>query len=96
MLEWMNGVLSSLHLLHKVDQDWMMLCSSPTSITLLHPGSVPITLCFARVAGIRELIEKFTGWEPSKHCISPGILAENLVAVLAYLEEQRKNDVCQK
>ena len=51
-------------------------------ITLSHPGAVPIALCLSRVSGIRQLIEQSTGWDSSSNCISPGILAETLIAAL--------------
>ena len=52
------------------------------AINILHPGAVPIALSLARVAGIREIVEHTTGWEPNKKSTSPGILAESLVAAL--------------
>ena len=52
------------------------------SINILHPGAVPIALSLARVAGIREIVEQTTGWEPNNKSTSPGILAESLVAAL--------------
>jgi transposase len=56
--------------------------ANPPSVLLLHPGAVPIALCLARVAGIRELVEEFTSWNPTDNSISPGILVETLAAAL--------------
>jgi transposase len=52
------------------------------SITLFHPGAIPIALSLSRVAGIQKIIEESSGWTPSASCISPGILAETLVSAL--------------
>ena len=54
----------------------------PPSVILLRPGAVPIALCLSRVAGIRELVEDFTSWDPHSTSLSPGILAETLVSAL--------------
>ena len=45
-------------------------------------GALPIALSLARVSGLRKLIEEKSGWTPENNCISPGILAETLVAAL--------------
>jgi transposase len=52
------------------------------SIDVLHPGAAPIALSLARLAGIRETIDQFTGWSPNSRSTSPGILAETLVAAI--------------
>ena len=52
------------------------------SITLSHPGAIPIALSLSRVAGLRKFIEQSIGWTSSSNCISPGILAETLVSAL--------------
>jgi transposase len=52
------------------------------SINVLHPGAAPIALSLARLAGIRETIDQFTGWSPNSRSTSPGILAETLVAAI--------------
>jgi transposase len=59
-----------------------MTQDTPSSVTLLNPGAVPIALCLARVAGIRQLVEEFTAWDPEDDSISPGILLETLIAAL--------------
>lgn len=46
------------------------------------PGALPIALSLARVSGLRKLIEEKSRWTPESNCISPGILAETLVAAL--------------
>jgi len=56
--------------------------NNAVAINILHPGAVPIALSLARVAGIREIVEHTTGWEPNNKSTSPGILAESLVAAL--------------
>lgn len=55
---------------------------TPPHIVVSHPGAVPIVLSLVRIAGIRKLIEQSTGWTPVSEAISPGILAETLVAAL--------------
>jgi transposase len=52
------------------------------SINVLHSGAAPIALSLARLAGVREIVEQFTGWSPNSRSTSPGILAETLVAAI--------------
>jgi transposase len=52
------------------------------SISVLHPGAAPVALSLARLAGIRETVDQFTGWSPDSRSTSPGILAESLVAAI--------------
>jgi transposase len=60
----------------------MMIENNAVSIDVLHPGASPIALALARIAGIRYVVDKITGWEPNNKSMSPGILAESLVAAL--------------
>ncbi len=52
------------------------------SINVLHTGAAPIALSLARLAGIREIVDQFTGWSPNNRSTSPGILAETLTAAI--------------
>jgi transposase len=52
------------------------------SISILQPGAAPIALSLARLAGIREIVDQFTGWSPNCRSTSPGILAESLTAAI--------------
>jgi transposase len=52
------------------------------SINVLHPGAAPVALSLARLAGIRETVDQFTGWSPNNRSTSPGILAETLVSAI--------------
>jgi transposase len=52
------------------------------SINVLHPGAAPVALSLARLAGIRETVDQFTGWSPNSRLTSPGILAETLVTAI--------------
>ncbi|MGL5719738.1 MAG: IS1634 family transposase, partial [Alphaproteobacteria bacterium] len=52
------------------------------SINVLQPGAAPVALALARMAGIRQIVERFLGINPDDRGISPGILAETLVAAI--------------
>jgi transposase len=54
----------------------------PVSINILNPGAAPVALSLARLAGIREIVDQFTGWSPNSRSTSPGILAESLTAAI--------------
>ncbi|MDR1481909.1 MAG: IS1634 family transposase [Synergistaceae bacterium] len=56
--------------------------NKPVSINILNPGAAPVALSLARLAGIRETVDQFTGWSPNDRSTSPGILAESLVAAI--------------
>jgi len=52
------------------------------SINVLHSGAAPIALSLARLAGIRDIVDQFTGWSPNNRSTSPGILAETLISAI--------------
>jgi len=52
------------------------------SVNILHSGAAPIALSLARLAGVREIVDQFTGWSPNSRSTSPGILAETLTAAI--------------
>lgn len=56
--------------------------SKAVSINVLHPGAAPIAISLARLAGIRETVDQFTGWSPDSKSTSPGILVETLVSAV--------------
>jgi transposase len=56
--------------------------NNAVAINVLHPGAMPIALSLARLAGIRETVDQFTGWSPNSRSTSPGILAESLVTAI--------------
>jgi transposase len=56
--------------------------NSAVSINVLHPGAMPIALSLARLAGIRAIVDQFTGWSPNSRSSSPGILAETLTTAI--------------
>jgi transposase len=58
------------------------LTNGAAAINVLHPGAAPVALSLARLAGIRETIDQFTGWSPNSRSTSPGILAETLVTAI--------------
>jgi transposase len=58
------------------------ITNEAVSINVLHPGAAPVALSLARLAGIRETIDQFTGWSPNSRSTSPGILAETLVTAI--------------
>jgi transposase len=63
----------------------MMLMKTTTeavSINVLNSGAAPIAMSLARLAGIRETVDQFTGWSPNNRSTSPGILTETLVAAI--------------